>query len=125
MKNKFVSSLHSLQKIATRYDEEVPLLKMGLLNTLSRLALPSGKHLLLYHDILLFFCTYPNQARLLKGSEKELKRIAAHLKKSNATKKSLNVNEGLPYADTVTRFSPDLLSWLLLQKDIRPVPWEQ
>lgn len=121
MKNKFVSSLHSLQKIATRFDEQAGLLKTGLLNSLSGLALPSGKYLLRYHDILLFFCAYPQHARLLKLSEKELKRIAAHLKKSSATKKSLHVNEGLPYTDTITRFSPDLISWLSLQKDINAI----
>lgn len=121
MKNKFLSSLNSLKKIATSHDEEAGLLKTGLLNTLGDLALPSGKHLLQYHDILLFFCAYPNHAHLLKLSEKELKRIAAHLKKSSATKKSLNENQGLPYTDTNTRFSPDLLSWLLLQKDINAI----
>lgn len=121
MKKKFVSSLNSLKKIATRYDEEAGHLKTGLLNTLGGLALPFGKQLLHYHDILLFFCAYPHHARLLKLSEKELKRIAAHLKKSSATKKSLLINEGLPYTDTITRFSPDLLSWLLLQKDIQAI----
>lgn len=121
MKNKFVSSLNSLKKIAGRYDEEARLLKTGLLNTLSGLALPSGKYLFQYHDILLFFCAYPNHAHLLKLSEKELRRIAVHVKHSPATKRSLNVNEGLPYTDTVTRFSPDLLSWLLLQKDINAI----
>ena len=118
MKNIFLSSLNSLKKIAGRYDEESGLLKIGLLHTLNGLTLPFGKQLLHYHDILLFFCAYPHHARLLKLSEKELKRIAAHIKKSSATKKSLHINEGLPYTDTVTRFSPDLLSWLLLQKDI-------
>jgi hypothetical protein len=118
MKNKFLSSLNSLKKVATRFDEEAGHLKTGLMQTLSGLSLPFGKQLLHYHDLLLFFCAYPHHARLLKLSEKELKRIAAHLKKSSATKKSLLINEGLPYTDTITRFSPDLLSWLVLQKDI-------
>lgn len=121
MKNKFVSSLNSLQQIANRYDEEAGRFKTGLLHTLSGLALPSGKYLLQYHDTLLFLCAYPDHARLLKLSEKELKRIAAHVKKSPATIRSLHVNEGLPYTETITRFSPDLLSWLLLQKDIKAI----
>ncbi|HMK27606.1 MAG TPA: hypothetical protein VK483_16355 [Chitinophagaceae bacterium] len=121
MKNKFLGILISLKKIHAHYDEETGLLKTGLLNTLSRLALPSGKQLLEYHDILLFFCTYPGHAHLLKLSEKELKRIAAHIKKSTATKKALNENQGLPYTETNTRFSPDLLSWLIRQKDINAI----
>jgi hypothetical protein len=104
MTNKFLSSLHSLKKIHARYDEEASLLKTRLLSILSGMALPSGKQLLEYHDMLLFFCTYPADARLLKLSEKELKRIAAHLKKSSSTKKALNENQGLPYTETNTRF---------------------
>ncbi len=121
MKNKFVNSLNSLKKIATRYDEEAGLLKTGLLNALCGLALPSGKYLLQYHDLLLFFCAYPQHAHLLKLSEKELKRIAVHLKHSSSIKKSFIENQGLPYTDTITRFSPDLLSWLLIQKDIKAI----
>jgi hypothetical protein len=121
MKKKFISSLHSLKKIATRYDEEAGHLKTGLLQTMSSLTLPYGKQLLHYHDILLFFCAYPHHARLRKLSEQELRRIAEHLKKSPATKKSLHINEGLPYTETITRFSPDLLSWLILQKDIKAI----
>jgi hypothetical protein len=121
MTNRFASSLTMLRKVATKYDKESCLLKIDLLQTLYKLAIPFGKQLLQYHDILLFFCAYPGDKRLLKLSEKELKRIAALLKKCAAIKKSLHINEGLPFADTITRFSPDLLSWLVIQKDIKAV----
>lgn len=121
MKNKFANSLHTLRKIATIFDEDNHLKKMDLLKTLSKAALPYGKQLLEYHDVLLFFCAYPGDSRLYKLCEKELKRIALHLKNSSAIKKSSEINEGLPYTDTITRFSPDLLSWLVLQKDIEAV----
>lgn len=118
MKSKFASPFNTLRKIAFRFDKETGSLKIDLLQTLCKLALPLGKQLLQYHDLLLFICAYPSDPRLLKLSEKELKRIAAHFKKYSVTKKSIHINEGLPFTDTITRFSPDLLSWLVLQKDI-------
>lgn len=121
MKNKFTSTLNSLRKIATRFDEGSGKLKSDLVKTIAGMALPFGKQLLLYHDILLFLSAYPDDARLQKLSEKELKRIATHLKKSPAVRRSELINLGLPYTDTITRFSPDLLSWLVQQKDLEAV----
>jgi hypothetical protein len=121
MKNKFARSLTSLSKIATKFDTETFPLKISLLQTLCKSPLRFGKQLLQYHDILLFFCAYPGDTLILRLSDKELKRIAIHLKKCSAVKKSLHINEGLPFTDTITRFSPDLLSWLVIQKDIKAV----
>jgi hypothetical protein len=118
MKNKFDSALNSLQKIAVQYDEGSGRIKNDLVKSLSRMALPYGKQLLRYHDILLFFSAYPDDEKLNKLSEKELKRISSHLKKSPVAKRSELINLGLPFTDTVTRFSPDLLSWLVQQKDL-------
>lgn len=119
MNKKFTSTLNFLKKIYTRYDEGSGILKTGLVKILSGMALPFGKQLLHYHDVLLFFCAYPDHEQLYKLSEKELKRIATHLKKSPVAKRSELINLGLPFTDTVTRFSPDLLSWLIQQKDLK------
>ena len=117
-KDKFVRSLKLLKEIAADMDKEVNLAKMDLLKTLGNMALPAAKYLPVYHDSLLFLCAYPANNRLLLLAESELKRLTAYLKKNNQSiKKSIPENSGLPYTETITRFSPDSLGWLLKQKD--------
>ena len=117
-KDKFVRSLKLLKEIAADMDKEVNLAKMDLLKTLGNMALPAAKYLPVYHDSLLFLCAYPANNRLLLLAESELKRLTEYLKKNNQSiKKSIPENSGLPYTETITRFSPDSLGWLLKQKD--------
>jgi hypothetical protein len=119
MKSNFLSTLNALTEVANRFHEEANQLKTGLLNRLSSMDLPGGKQLLQYHDLLLFICAYPNDLQLNQLAEKELKRIALFAKQNKASQKILLENEGLPYANTVTRFSPDFLQWLDAQKDLK------
>ncbi len=117
-KNKFVRCLQSLKEIAVYMDEGANLAKKDLLQTLGSMALPAGKYLPGYHDSLLFLCAYPGNADLRRLAENELSRITLHLKKNYAAiKKSLPQNSGLPFTETITSFSPDLLGWSLEQKD--------
>jgi hypothetical protein len=117
-KNKFVRSLQLLKEIADKVDKESNLLKKDLLQTISSMALPPGKYLPVYHDTLLFLCAYAGNAGLRRLAENELSRLTQHLKKNyKAIKKSLPENSGLPFTETITGFSPDLLGWSLAQKD--------
>ncbi len=118
MKQHFSNTMNALKKIVNLFDEESLVKKITLLSRLGALPLPSAKQVLLYHDLLLFTCAYPGSPQLSKLAEKELKRIAAHGKQHSQTNKALLENEGLPFANTVTRFSPDFLSWLLLHQDV-------
>jgi len=119
MKHHFSTSINALKKIVNLFDEEYILNKTALLSALSAMPLPAGKQVLIYHDLLLFTCAYPGSQQLRKLAEKELKRIAAYGKQHTNTNKALIENEGLPFANTVTRFSPDFLSWLMMHKDLR------
>lgn len=119
MRNIFLTRQHSLKEIAHKFDKETTIDKKSFLTTLSGLALPTGKHLLQYHDLLLFLCAYPGDSYLHHLAKKELKRIAAYGKKSRATKKPFPENEGLPFANTVTRFSPNFLKWLIQHSDLK------
>ena len=119
MKNNFLSGISSLKKIINQFDEESVQKKSTLLISLSMLALPTGKKIIEYHDLLLFMCAYPASVQSKIITEKELKRIAGYAKQYQNTNKELPENEGLPFAKIVTRFSPDFLAWLLLQKDIK------
>ncbi len=117
-KNKFARCLQLLSAIAANMDEDANLVKKDLLQTLCSMALPEGKNLPVYHDNLLFLCAYAGNAGLRKLAENELSRITLHLKKNYAAiKKSLPSNSGLPFTETITSFSPDLLGWSLEQKD--------
>lgn len=119
MKNRFASCINSLKNSASLFDKKSVDKKTDLLKTCSKLTLPGGKKLLEYHDLLLFTCAYPGSKSLKAGAEKELKRIATYARQHQHTKKALIENEGLPFANIVTRFSPDFLYWLLQQKDLQ------
>lgn len=117
-KDKFVRSLKLLKEIAANMDEEANLAKEDLLKTLGSMAFPAVRYLPVYHDSLMFLCAYPANSYLLRLAENELKRLTAYLKKnSRSLKITLPENSGLPYTETLTRFSPDSLGWLLKQKD--------
>ncbi len=118
MKHHFSTTVTALTKVLNLFDEDSILKKTALLTVLSAMPLPAGKQVLIYHDLLLFTCAYPGTQKLRKLAEKELKRIAAYGKQHTKTNKALIENEGLPFANTVTRFSPDFLSWLLLHNDL-------
>lgn len=117
-KDKFVRSLKLLKEIAAEMNKDANQAKMDLLKSLAGMAFPAAKYLPVYHDSLMFLCAYPANKTLLKLAENELKRLTAYLKKnSRSLKKSIPENSGLPFTETLTRFSPDSLGWLLKQKD--------
>lgn len=118
MNNKFTKSLHFLKIIANKFGTEMYAQKMAALRTLCTCTLQTNRQLLEYHDTLLFLCAHPDDAKLHTIVEKELKRITSYLKQQDETSKQLLENEGLPYINTITRFSPDFLKWLITQKDI-------
>lgn len=118
MKNNFLHLLDALPLIVNKYDDENTLLKKSILQKLCSINLPAEKGLANYHDILLFICAYPGNTSTRQLAEAELKRLASHLKKRKVHHKTIAENEGLPYTDIITRFSPDFLRWLLMHDDL-------
>jgi hypothetical protein len=119
MKSNFLSLLHALTQSGNKFDTASVQIKATLLKKLSGMALPGGEQLLQYHDLLLFLCAYPGNPQLLQFAEKELKRITLHAKKNKHSEAVLTENEGMPYGNIVTRFSPDFLQWLCNHKDLK------
>lgn len=119
MKQTFSRTINSLQKVIYLFDETSNLKKSAFIKALSSMPLPGGTLVLNYHDLLLFMCAYPDSVRSKVLAEKELKRIASYGRQHKNSNKALVEDEGLPYANIVTRFSPDFLSWLLQHKDLR------
>jgi hypothetical protein len=118
MNRKFSSALTALLQIANRYEPDTVKMKTGLLKRLSSMALPGGIELVQYHDLLLFLCTHPSDATLLKLAERELKRITVFAKQNRHEEDTVVENEGLPFGNIVTRFSPDFLQWLCNHQDV-------
>lgn len=117
-KDKFVRSLKLLKELSAEMNKDANQAKMDLLKSLAGMAFPAAKYLPVYHDSLMFLCAYPANKILLRLAENELKRLTEYLKKnSRSLKKSLPENSGLPFTETLTRFSPGSLGWLLKQKD--------
>ncbi len=118
MKRNFLSSLTTLESIANKFDENEISAKTALLYKMSKMALPEADYILRYHDVLMFLCAYPSNANEKQLVEKELKRITLYAKKVKNSQKPLPENEGLPFTNTVTRFSPDFLKWLDQHPDL-------
>jgi len=76
-----------------------------------RKTLPRGQALVAHHDALLFRLAHPPDAAALKAAEAELRHIARQLKAQSADPRL--ESSGLPWTDTVTRFSHDMVRRLL------------
>jgi hypothetical protein len=85
----------------------------------SRAALHLGPALLRYHDLLLFVLAHPASRGQRQQVERELQRIAACLKAGRGRHPEELQSQGLPFVDTVTRYSHDFARWLLAHKACR------
>lgn len=120
MEKKFAVAVQSLKEIINAYGTEFIRLKLDLLSSLMKMPLPADKILAEYHDLLLFLRAYPDIELFAEAVDRELKRVTKHLKKTPAAKEALE-NEGLPFTNVVTRFSPEFLKWLVQHKNLNVV----
>ena len=79
-----------------------------------------------WHDEVLFCLTYPENVRVRRAAERELRRIAALLRGRPAATLRTLANSGVAGTWVATAFSPDLLRWLLDRagRDLE-VAWEE
>jgi hypothetical protein len=117
MKNNFLHQFKSLEQVAGKFDKISNLNKQDLLSTFKKTDLPGKKNILQYHDLLIFICAYPGDTLTKQLAEEELKRITA-FGKQHALNEIHPENEGLPFTNTTTRFSPDFLNWLIQHNDL-------
>lgn len=113
MKKSFDTAVQDLHDVSHRFDSDANARKLQLLQGLRTRSLTSSKGLPLYHQTLLFISAHPPNRALLAIVEGELRRLAAFMKQHRTGQAAHLQNEGLPFADTVTRFSHDCLRWLL------------
>ena len=118
----FDAAVQALRAVCHRFDEAGHTAKRAALQRLAKLPLAANRTLAAYHEMLLFLCAHPSDAPLLAQVERELRRITAWLKTRRGAPAAAIENEGLPFVDTVTRFSHDGLRWLLAHADCRVTP---
>ena len=106
-----------LRENINKYSEEFVLLKKECLKIASKIKLLPTKKTLNYHDHLLFMLANPSNENETLIIENELKRISAYLKKPDIHKSTTFEGTGLPYTKITTKFSHDLITWLLNQND--------
>lgn len=119
MKLTFSSLLQESKLFCNRFDEDFQKLLLDKLKKLSRLTCNNPAELCSYHNLLMFISAYPGNAEIQLLAEKEFKRISNLCKRKSNIQKHLPVNEGLPYQQTTTRFTPDFLNWLKHHDDTR------
>ena len=117
MSKAFSSLLHRLTAIANQFDEERQGEKLELLRACSAHSIPAPKLLMRYADVLLFLVSHPGNGALQKLAEKEMARLTRHLKQHGL--KATYENSGLPYSTTLSRFSYDIIDWMLHSGDVQ------
>jgi hypothetical protein len=113
MNNPLPRAIAQLKSVAPRFDADGHAAKRAALQRVAALPLRVSPALASYHDTLLFLAAHPSDAGLRSAVEREFKRIAALLGAQRIDLPAALENQGLPFADTVTRFSHDCVRWLL------------
>ena len=116
------SLLRSLRETANRFDAESAARRRDALTRLVSLPLFMDAALADYHDTLLFAAAHPSDADSLKQVEAEFARLAAFLKAKRGKHAAALADRGLPWVDTVTRFTHDCNRWLLGHPHCKVVP---
>ncbi len=109
--------LEKLQQISNKYEPEVLIEKTNLLKQLSNLKKISASCLIAYHDTLLFLLAYPANKQQLLLTQQALKKLSLQLRKLSASQKAALRNSGLPNTPYRSRFSHDMVKWLLSHSD--------
>jgi hypothetical protein len=106
-------AVRALREIAPRFETPAHAEKHSALQRAASQPLVLGAALPRYHEVLLFLAAHPSDARMRALVERELARLAAFLKATRGRHPARFEGEGLPWVDTVTRFTHDCVRWLL------------
>lgn len=110
--------LQAVKTSSNQFDEASQAMLARNMQQLKRMKLQNAKNLAFYHDLLLFIAAYPSNSKILFLAEKELERISKVFKNASKLSGRLPDNEGHPFRETITRFSPDFLAWLIQHDDL-------
>jgi hypothetical protein len=113
MRISFRNQVNALQNCLNSFDPDRNASRYACLKNLSSLPFTINQDLLHYYEALLFVLAYPADEAQQSLAEREMLRIASFLKSNIKERHRLLVNSGLPFTNTITRFSHDKVRWLL------------
>lgn len=114
MRISFRNQVHALQNCLNSFDPETNATRSSCLKYLSSLPFTIHQDLVHYFEALLFILAYPADEAQRTLAEKEMLRISTFLKSKVKESHPILVNSGLPFTPTKTRFSHDMVRWLLV-----------
>ena len=114
--------LRTLRESANRFDAESSQRKREALQRLMALPLAADAALADYHDTLLFIAAHPPDEAVRGMVERELRRLAVWLKARRGRHLAAWADRGMPWVDTVTRFTHDCVRWLWGTRTARSCP---
>ena len=113
MRKSFRGLVNILKEYVHRFDPGSQQHKTQALRNLSEKELSYNKDLITYFENLLFILAYPSDPGQVVLAEREVGRITRLLKIKRNTQGTWLENTGMPFTDTITRFSHDDVKWLL------------
>jgi len=112
----FAERVQKLYESRNRFGASVARRKRSLMRAAGKLESVAPRLLVAYHDILLFVAAHPDDARVLRGAEAELRRVAraaATISRSGAARQRRELeNTGVAGTHSTCSFSFDLTAWL-------------
>ncbi len=118
----FADAVAALRLVAPRFDSASVALQATWLTRVRQMTPGASAPLRAYYECLLFMCAYPANPSVRAQVEVALRRLQTWLRARRARRVGRHdplLNSGMPYTDTVTRFSHDCTRWLMLQPDCR------
>jgi len=119
MPSSFRTAIHDLKPVMVAFDDASNARRRELLRRLSRMRLPLTRTLTDYVNVLMFLTAYPSDAEERRLTEAELERVALFVRRTHPRDKKHLANSGLPYTDTLSTYSHDLLYWMTSRKQLR------
>ncbi len=114
MRISFRNQVNLLKNCLNSFDPVSNASRYDCLTNLSSLPFSNHQDLIHYYDALLFVIAYPADEAQRSLAEKEMQRISSFLKSSVKDRNQRLVNSGLPFTQMITRFSHDMVRWLLV-----------
>ncbi len=114
MRISFRNQVNALQNCLNSFDPKSNATRYTCLNNLSSLPFTIGQDFIHYFEALLFVLAYPADEAQRTLAEREMQRISSFLKSSVKDQHPALISSGLPFTQTKTRFSHDMVRWLLV-----------
>lgn len=116
------SALAAFEQAVHRFAPEAPAARQAALDQLAALPMPDGEALVRHHEALLFAAAHPTDTASARAVEARFRHLARHLKSRRGRPDEALTGHGLPWVDTVTRFTHDCVRWLLTHPHCQVAP---